>query len=79
MVYFCMTLRGDVLIVAMQWYLHMKNRTKEMMQMMLMMTEMPTKTVAARKAGDKMVPKSSRRPRQISVPSWLKMSKIVII
>ena len=76
-------LRGDVLIVivdvAMQWYLHMKNRTKEMMQMMLMMTEMPTKTVAARKAGDKMVPKSSRRPRQISVPSWLKMSKIVII
>ena len=78
-----MMLRGDVLIVivdvAMQWYLHMKNRTKEMMQMMLMMTEMPTKTVAARKAGDKMVPKSSRRPRQISVPSWLKMSKIVII
>ena len=74
-----MTLRGDVLIVALQWYLHMKNRTKEMMQMMLMMTEMPTKTVAARKAGDKMVPKSSRRPRQISVPSWLKMSKIVII
>ena len=78
-----MMLRGDVLIVivdvAMQWYLHMKNRTKEMMQMMLMMTEMPTKTVAARNAGDKMVPKSSRRPRQISVPSWLKMSKIVII
>ena len=74
-----MTLRGDVLIVAMQWYLHMKNRTKEMMQMMLMMTEMPTKTVAARNAGDKMVPKSSRRPRQISVPSWLKMSRIVII
>ena len=74
-----MTLREGVLIVAMQWYLHMKNRTKEMMQMMLMMTEMPTKTVAARNAGDKMVPKSSRRPRQISVPSWLKMSKIVII
>ena len=44
---------------------------------MLMMTEMPTKTVAARNAGDKMVPKSSRRPRQISVPSWLKMSRLL--
>ena len=43
-----------------------------MIQMMLMMTAIPTKTVAARKAGDKIVPKSSRRPRHISVPSWLK-------
>ena len=49
-----------------------KNRMKEMRQMMLMITAIPTKTVAALKAGERMVPKSSSRPRQISVPSWLK-------
>ena len=53
----------------------MKKRTKEMMQRMLMITEIPTKTVAARKAGERIVPKSSKRPRQISVPSWLKLQR----
>ena len=57
-------------------YLHMKKRMKEMMQRMLMMTAMPTKTVAALKAGERIVPKSSRRPRQISVPSWLKFNLV---
>ena len=57
-------------------YLHMKKRMKEMMQRMLMMTAIPTKTVAALKAGERMVPKSSRRPRQISVPSWLKFKLV---
>ena len=57
-------------------YLHMKKRMKEMMQRMLMMTAIPTKTVAALKAGERMVPKSSRRPLQISVPSWLKFKMV---
>ena len=61
-----------LLIILTPTYLHMKKRMKEMMQRMLMMTAIPTKTVAALKAGERMVPKSSRRPLQISVPSWLK-------
>ena len=56
----------------------MKNKTKAMMQMMLMITAIPTKTVAALKAGDKIVPKSSSLPLQISVPSWLKKGNIKI-
>ena len=55
----------------------MKKRMKEMMQRMLMMTAIPTKTVAALKAGERIVPKSSNRPLQISVPSWLKCSGLV--
>ena len=55
----------------------MKKRMKEMMQRMLMMTAIPTNTVAALKAGERMVPKSSKRPRQMSVPSWLKCSGLV--
>jgi hypothetical protein len=51
----------------------MKKRTRATTQRILMMTAKPVNTVAARKAGERMVPKSSRRPRQISLPSWLKI------
>ena len=53
----------------------MKKRMNAMMQMMLIMTAIPTNTVAALKAGDKIVPKSSSLPLHISVPSWLKLSQ----
>ena len=49
----------------------MKKRTKATTQRMAVMTARPVKTVAARKAGERIVPKSSKRPRQISLPSWL--------
>ena len=54
----------------------MKKRMNAMMQMMLIMTAIPTNTVAALKAGDKIVPKSSSLPLHISVPSWLKLSQL---
>ena len=57
----------------------MKKRMNAMMQMMLIMTAIPTNTVAALKAGDKIVPKSSSLPLHISVPSWLKLSQLLQI
>ena len=49
----------------------MKNRMKEMRQMMLIITAIPTKTVAALKAGEMMEEKSGRAPRHTSKPSLL--------
>ena len=69
------TIGTYLIIVTIGTYLHMKKRTKATTQRMLMMTASPVKTVAARNAGDKIVPKSSRRPRQISLPSWLQVKR----
>ena len=57
-------------------YLHIKKSTIARIQIRIMITAIPTKTVAARKAGDRIDEKSSRRPRQISRPSWLKIEVI---
>lgn len=57
-------------------YLHIRKSTIARIQIRIMITAIPTKTVAARKAGDRIDEKSSRRPRQISRPSWLKIDVI---
>ena len=45
----------------------MKKRTKVIMERMLIRMAGPVKTVAARNAGEGIVPKSSKRPRKLTV------------